>query len=109
MTRVVYTGDAIEYKVQLRKDGIPFQIPSDATVKAAFFVGQDLVSDVFTVVEATTGSDWDNSLIVVKATELQTDVLPTGLLKLEVQIEYVGVDPQDTFVARVPVEYGHIS
>lgn len=85
-----------------------FAIDAGATVQAAI-VSDDrtkLLTDPVPVLQATTGSDWANSLIVVKFTAAQLSGLSRGDVKMEIQVDDNGKIP---FIVDGTVETGHIS
>lgn len=89
MTATIVTGDGATLPITLKKDGATFAIDSGATVQASIITtAHDAVlAGPVAVLEATPGSDWANSLVVVVFSEADTDSLPEGLVAVEIQVD----------------------
>lgn len=84
------TGDDIVIEQTLKKNNATFAIDSGATIKASLITRDKetiLVAPV-TVLEATTGSDWANSKIIILFAEADTATLTNfGPIFLEIQVD----------------------
>lgn len=104
------TGDYIELPITLRKGGLTFTIPSTATIKAAIvsYDRKTVYSSVVTVVEATAGSDWVNSLIVAVFQPADTNrILHQGSALVEVQV--TTSSKPETWFLEVGVVRGNVT
>ncbi len=83
------TGDDSVLPVQLNKNDAPFVIDTGAEVKASI-ISKDrktvLIPPV-AVLEATAGSSWINSEVVVSFTEAETLAIPTSYYDKSVLLE----------------------
>ncbi len=89
----IITGDDAIIPVQLKKDNATFVIDPGATVKAQLRRGDTPVGSEITVLEATTGSAWATSLIVVVSPSADTTnftINDKHYLSLEVQVDDSG-------------------
>lgn len=87
---ILITGDDIVIEQTLTKNNATFTIDPGATVKASL-ISRDketiLVAPV-TVLEATTGSDWPNSKIIILFAEADTlSLTDFGPIFLEIQVD----------------------
>lgn len=86
----IITGDDIEIITTLMIDGATFSISGAAIIKAAIIDKNNtalLVRPVL-VLEASLGSNWATSLIVIKIPGKATSGIPlTTLAQLEVQVD----------------------
>lgn len=85
---IIVTGDDVALPVTLRKDAQTFTINPAATIQAAV-VSVDKATTLIaatTVLEANTGSDWANSLIVVEFDSATTGAI-TQYTKAYLEIE----------------------
>jgi len=85
------TGDDIVIEQTLTKNNATFVIDSSATIKASLTTRDGnatiLVAPV-AVVEATSGSDWPNSKIIILFAEADTATLTAfGPIFLEIQVD----------------------
>ena len=86
------TGDDTVFTVQLTKDKAPFAIDGSATIQASVVTKDKktiLIAPV-PVLEATAGSIWINSIVVVTFTEALTAAITTsqlGSAYLEIQVD----------------------
>ena len=89
MAEILMTaGDDFEHPMHLQNDKVPFIINSSSTVEAALLDEFDVVLISATnVSEATAGSDWPLSKVIVKFTSGQTTISDVPrLVKIEVQV-----------------------
>lgn len=105
-TQTIYTGDEVRQAVTLKKDGAVFAIDSSATVEAMFIYADETTSATYTVLEATTGSDWANSLVVVSLTSAESALLKEGIATLEIQVDDGG---ELTWQQKITITKGYIS
>lgn len=111
VTPVLTTGDDTIFPVNLYK-GVDtnFVIDSGATIKASV-VTKDKSIIILTpvaVLESETGSDWFNSLVVVRFDSVNTDAIDTALHKsalLEIQVDDGG---KLTWFIKIKIEKGTI-
>ena len=106
---VIVSGDDVALPTTLRKDGKTFAINPTATIKASL-ISEDretiLISPV-DVLEATGGSDWSNSLIVVAFPSASTlGLTPTAEATIEVQVDDGG---KLTWFTSIEISKGTIS
>ena len=84
------TGDDIAIEITLTKNDVVFAIDSGATIQASLLTLDKrviLVAPV-AVLEATVGSDWANSKIIVTFEDTDTEDLEVfGNIYLEVQVD----------------------
>lgn len=88
----VHTGDDWTPAITLTQNGSVYAVPSGATVRAAITDqdGLTVLAGPVTVLEATSGSDWPNGVIVPIFPAADTVNLPTGYARLEVEVEADG-------------------
>ncbi len=89
-TRLII-GDDFNRQVQLKKDGVEFDM-AGATVQAAI-VSEDratVLIDPVSCAEGATGAVWASSLVVVAFTEAATAEVTEGLCYLEIQVDDSG-------------------
>lgn len=87
--RIITSGDDSSLPATLKKDGAVFNIDPGATVRAAL-IDPDYskkLTDVVNVSNATPGSDWANSLLIVEFTSAQTTGVRPGEVILEVEVD----------------------
>lgn len=101
----IFTGDDVRQQVTLTKDGSTFEIDSSATVEAAFVYGDGRTSATYAVSEATTGSDWSASKIVVSLSSAESALLTAGIATLEVQVDDGG---ELTWQLPIRIKTGYI-
>lgn len=86
----IVSGDDIVIEQTLTKDDVTFSIDSSATIKASL-VSRDRTTVIVapvSVLEATTGSDWANSKIIILFAEADTSTLTTfGPMFVEIQVD----------------------
>ena len=81
---------AIPVTLSVGDPAATFAIDSGATIKARLISKNhcDVLTDVVTVLEAATGSDWANSKVVVEITGTLNGVIDIqGAAKLELQVD----------------------
>lgn len=90
MSTDITTGDDVGLPVTLKKDGSVFLINAGATVKASL-VDRDhttILAGPVTLSNATPGSDWNNSLIMVEFTSAETGaIIAYNPSLLEIQVD----------------------
>lgn len=89
----LHTGDDWTPQVTLTENnGSAYAVPSGATVRAAITDqdGLNILAGPVTVLEATSGSDWPNGVIVPIFPAAQTVNLPTGYARIEVEVLHDG-------------------
>lgn len=101
----IFTGDEVRQPVTLTKDSATFEIDSGATVEAAFIYQDGTTSATYTVSEATTGSDWSASLVVVSLTSAESALLKAGIATLEIQVDDGG---ELTWQQAIRIKTGYI-
>ena len=87
---IIVTGDDVVIEHTLLKNGATFSIDSAADVKASLTTRDKstIIVAPVTVLEATSGSDWANSKIIVLFSESDTtSVTNFGPVLLEVQVD----------------------
>ena len=108
MGAIIVTGDDVSLPTTLKKDNATFTIAPSATVKASI-VSKDrstILIPAATVLEATTGSDWANSLIIVQFTSAETNaVTDYTIADLEIQVDDSG---KLTWFTSVEIQRGTI-
>lgn len=104
----ITTGDDIEIAITLKTAGATFAINSAAIVKAAIVTkagGLTLAGPVL-VSNATLGSNWQNSLIVVAIPGKATKAIKNDMMaKLEIQVDDGG---KKTWIANIRLIKGGI-
>lgn len=85
---VLVTGDDISIEQTLTKNGVVFSIDSGATIQAAMITrNYAKLVDPVSVLEATVGSDWGNSHIIIEFPEAATTALTdVGPIFIEIQV-----------------------
>jgi len=105
---IVVSGDEITIEQTLTKDLAVFAIDSGATIKASI-VSRDRTTVIVapvTVLEATAGSDWANSKVIIIFPEVDTATLSTfGPMLLEVQVDDSG---KLTWHVKIEMQQGTI-
>ena len=105
---VLVTGDEITIEQTLTKDDVVFVIDSSATVKASI-VSRDRTTVIVapvSVLEATAGSDWANSKVIIVIPEVDTETLTTfGPMFLEIQVDDSG---KLTWHVKIELQQGTI-
>jgi hypothetical protein len=88
--RGLVSGDDIVIEQTLTKNNSTFAIDSGATVKASLISRdkQTIIVAPVSVLEATTGSDWANSKIIILFDSTDTDTATDfGPVYLEIQVD----------------------
>jgi hypothetical protein len=107
---ILTTGDDTKLPVELFKGGVPFEIASSAIIKASV-VTKDrstIILAPVSVLEATEGSDWFNSVVVVAFTSVNTGAIldsQLGTNELEIQIDDGG---KLTWFTKIKIRKGTI-
>lgn len=90
ISNTIVSGDDITIQQTLTKDDVVFLINSTATIKASL-VSADRTTVIVApvgVLEATAGSDWANSKIIILFAEADTTSLTTfGPMLIEIQVD----------------------
>lgn len=105
----IVAGDDAYIKVTLTKSNLTFSIGLSAVVKASITDKnhQTILAGPVTVSNAETGSDWANSLIVVKMVEkLTSGIKASTPAVLEIQVSDTGI--KTTWFANINVIKGLI-
>jgi len=105
----IVTGDSVSIPVQLKKDGVVFDIPIATVVKAAIVSYDHLVKHTSDVsqVSTTSGADWGSSIVVVEFSDTETSGIPIdGSAYIEIQVELGG--KPDTFFLPIRITKGLI-
>jgi len=92
----ITTGYTFSVPVTLKKNGVTFNIPVAAIVKAAVIRADRTAKllDAVTLSSAAVGSDWANSLVIVEFSEVQTAQLTKPeAVKIEIQVDDAGKLP----------------
>lgn len=84
-----------EITVTLKKNGVTFNIPVTATVRAAVIdkTHKGLLSAIITASDTAPGADWSNSKIVFNFSAADISDLAQGDYKLEIQVDDNGKTP----------------
>lgn len=104
----IVTGDDSVLPVELTKDGTSFVIDSGATIFATVTnkSKKTTLIETTSVLEATAGSDWPSSLIMVAFTSAQTAAVTNmGSCLLEIQVDDGG---KQTWFADITIVKGTI-
>lgn len=86
----IVTGDDISLAITLKKNNATFAIDSSATILANFVdtsTNQPMLATDEPILEAASGSDWPNSLVVLELTSAKSDTLTAGTARLEIQVD----------------------
>lgn len=84
----VVIGDTIKLRVPLTLDGVAFEIPSGATVRAAFRRKDLLVGGPWNCSSGATGADWPNGILIVEISIAQSALLSKATrVQLEVEVD----------------------
>ena len=105
----IVTGDGIALAVTLKKNSATFAIAGGATVTAALVSGDHSTQYIADTAQSSgaAGADWDNSLVVVAFTEVQTDAVTySGAALLEIEVDDSG---KVTFFGTVEVIIGTVN
>jgi len=92
ISNIIVSGDDINILQTLTKDLATFTIDAGATVKASLVsrgaANKTVLVAPVTVLEAATGADWANSLLVIVFPSADTASLTTlGVMELEIQVD----------------------
>lgn len=85
----IYRGDDLNFAAVLKKDGNTFEIHTTAEVKANFIekkTGLKMLSSPITVSRITSGSDWDESRVIVSVDAETSALLTPGHAIMEIQV-----------------------
>lgn len=107
-TPTIVTGDDVSISVELQKNELTFNIPTDAVVKARLVsTGNTKVySGEVAQSSSATGADWANSLVVVEMVPSDTSgISHQGAAELEIQVDD---GKKTTWFATVEIVRGHI-
>ncbi len=82
------TGDDVVQPISLKKNGAAFQISNAATVKAAIIdkARNALLTRPVIVSPTEPGSNWSESLIVVKIPSAATEGVRPQMVELEIEV-----------------------
>lgn len=109
MTIEITIGDHRELPVTLKKDGATFTIDPGATVKGALRNSAGLITSEVAILEAETGADWANSLVVVVFDTTETAKLTAGdTVVLEIQVTE-SAEPLTWHIHGIKVRQGFIT
>lgn len=105
----IVIGDDAVIAATLKKDDAVFAIDAGATVQACIISTdhETRLSDIVTCSNIATGSDWDNSLVIVEMSQANTASIATpGPAILEIQVDDT---IKETFFGTVYCTKGQIS
>jgi hypothetical protein len=77
-----FTGDTRPLTVNVTTDGVAANIPSGATVTAAFVNGASVANGPWTASSATSGANWGAGVVVVVPSNVSTP----GTFDVEIQV-----------------------
>lgn len=92
MTITVTRNDDISLPVTLRRDGFTLDLTAATDITAALTSRHGGPTSYVQAVQSsvTAGADWSKSLIVCVFTAANTDTLPHGGIRLEIQVTLAG-------------------
>jgi hypothetical protein len=110
---VIVIGDDAKLYLTLQKEGATFNIDAGDTVEAALVSAdhESMLMDEVAQSSATSGADWANSLIAIKFTAAQTELInkpsDEDVAKVAVQVTQSG--KKETWFSPVKIVQGHIA